>query len=167
VVVLVVQISAVCATVVVAPDSRAASVSVFFSLVVAGQLIALHQRGDVKTWVATTVGLLSAAPLLLLGAMNEEFAKWWYPVSALYAVLLTNVAVVFSGETAAKVAAHPVVRWLSDHAIWLALLQGVVGYPVLALLHGVVPLGVAFPAAIAVTAATAALSRRLTGGPRA
>ncbi|MCR3747131.1 hypothetical protein [Lentzea californiensis] len=163
----IVQIAAVCATVVVAPDSRAASVLVFFSLVVAGQLIALHQRGDVKTWVATTVGALGAAPLLLLGAMNEEIAKWWYPVSALYAVLLTTVAVVFSGETAAKAAAHPVVRWLSDHAIWLALLQGVAGYPVLALLHGLVPLGVAFPAAIVATAVAAALSHRLTDGLRA
>jgi hypothetical protein len=167
VVVPIAQLAAVCAVVVVAPDSRAASILVFSSLVVVGQLISLHQRGDVKTWVATTVGMLGAAPLLLLGAMNEEFAKWWYPVSALYAALLTIVAVVFSGEVAARVAAHPVVRWLSDHALWLALLQGVAGYPVLALLHGSVPLGVAFAAAIAVTAVAAALARRLTGGLRA
>lgn len=130
------QLAAVTAFVALAPESRAAQVLVFYPLVIVGQLIALHRRGDIPTWIASVVGVLGAAPVLVLNGVNEEFEKWWYPVSSMVAALLFTVSVVFSGETADRLARPAVVRWLAAHAIWFVVLVGVVGYPLLALFGG-------------------------------
>lgn len=134
VVVPIAQIVIVTVVVALAPESRAALVLVFYPLVIVGQLIALHRRGAVSTWIASSIAALCAIPVLGLNSTNEEFAKWWYPVASLIAALLVAVAVVFSGETAERLAGAVVVRWLADHAIWFVVLVGVVGYPLLALL---------------------------------
>ncbi|WP_439662494.1 hypothetical protein ACSHWB_14190 [Lentzea sp. HUAS TT2] len=131
------QLVAVTVVVLLAPESRAAQVLVFYPLVVLGHLVALHRRGAVATWVATVVGVLGAVPVVVLNGVNEEFAKWWYPLASLIAALLFTVSVVFSGESADRLAAPAPVRWLAVHAIWFVVLVGVVGYPVLALFGGV------------------------------
>jgi hypothetical protein len=131
VVVPIAQIVAVTLLVALAPESRAALVVVFYPLVIVGQLIALHSQGAIATWIASGTALLCAIPVLGLNNTNVEFAQWWYPVASLFAALLVAVAVVVSGETARRLAGHTVVRWLADHATWLVVLAGVIGYPLL------------------------------------
>ncbi|MDX8144064.1 hypothetical protein SK854_18240 [Lentzea sp. BCCO 10_0061] len=131
VVVPIAQIIVVTVVVAVAPTSRAALVLVFYPLVIFGQVIALHSRGVIPTWIASGIAMLCAIPVLGLNNTNEQFAQWWYPVASLIAALLVAVAVVVSGETARRLAGHAAVRWLADHAIWLVVLAGVIGYPLL------------------------------------
>lgn len=155
------QIVLAAAVVAVAPDSRLAGVIVFFPLVAVGQLIALAQRASLKTGFVIGFGFLALFVIVMLETLRPEFARWWYPVPAVLTMLLAGLAVVFSGDLAARLAGSRVVRWLSDHAVWLALLQGVVGYTLLDVLKGLLPIGVALAVAVAGTGATAAACNRL------
>lgn len=155
------------AVVAVAPNSRLAGVIVFFPLVAVGQLIALAQRVRLKTWFVVVFGLLGVFVMVMLQTLRPEFARWWYPIPAVLAMLLVGAGVVLSGELAERLAGSRVVRWLSDHAVWLALLQGVVGYALLDVLTGPLPVGVALVVAVVATGAAAAACHRLLRGARA
>ncbi|MET9226978.1 hypothetical protein [Lentzea sp. NPDC003310] len=147
------------AVVVVAPDSRLAGVVVFLPLVATGQLIALAQRERLKTWFVVAFGFLGGFVMVMLQTLNPEFARWWYPIPALLAVLLVAAGAVFTGDLAERLTAVRAVRWLADHAVWLALLQGVVGYALLDVLDRPIPL--ALVVAVVLTAAAAEAGGRL------
>lgn len=132
VVVPIAQIVVVTLVVAFAPDSRAALVLVFYPLVVVGQLVAMHRHRVIPTWIAAGTAAVCAIPVLGLNSTNQAFAEWWYPVASLVAALLLAVAVTYGGETAHRLAAPVAVRWLADHASWVVVLVGVVGYPLLA-----------------------------------
>lgn len=149
------------AVVAVAPDSRLAGVIVFFPLVAVGQAIALTERVRLKTWFVVAFGFLGVFVMVMLQTLKPEFARWWYPVPAVLAMLLVGTGVVFSGDLADRLAGSRVICWLSDHAVWLALLQGVVGYALLDLLNGPLPVGVALVVAVAATGAAAFACHRL------
>ncbi|MDX8049485.1 hypothetical protein SK571_08855 [Lentzea sp. BCCO 10_0798] len=155
------QIVLSAAVVAIAPDSRLAGVIVFFPLVAVGQLIALAQRAGLKTGFVVASGFLSVFVMVMLQTLKPEFARWWYPVPAVFTMLLVGLGVVFSGDLAARLTGLRVVRWLSDHAVWLALLQGVVGYAVLDVLGGFLPVGVALVVAVVATGAVASACHRL------
>ncbi|PSL55414.1 hypothetical protein B0I31_105376 [Saccharothrix carnea] len=119
------------------PDARAVTVAAFSAVVAIGQAVALTPR----TRFAPALAVAAWGVLLLAERTTPELAKWWYPLTAAYAALLLTTSVLFAGQTAEKVAGHRVVTWLARHAVWLALLQGVVGFPVAAVAG--VPAGVA------------------------
>ncbi|MFI9008710.1 hypothetical protein ACIGNX_15925 [Actinosynnema sp. NPDC053489] len=124
-------------------DPRVANAAAFSGVVVIGQVSAL--RGRLRFAVAPAAWSL----LVLAEHRQPGLAKWWYALTAAYASLLFTTAVVFAGATAARVAGNRVVAWLADHATWLALLQGAIGFAVASAVH---------PAAgvVATVAATAA-----------
>lgn len=149
------------AVVAIAPDSRLAGAIVFFPLVAVGQAIALTERVRLKTWFVVAFGFLGVFVMVMLQTLKPEFARWWYPVPAVLAMLLVGTGVVFSGDLAERLAGSRAVCWLSDHAVWLALLQGVVGYALLDLLNGPLPVSVALVVAVAATGAAASACHRL------
>ncbi len=142
------HVVAAAAAVAFVPDARAVTVAAFSAVVAIGQAVALAPR----VRVAPVLGVAAWGVLLLAELTDPEFARWWYALTAAYAGLLLTLAVLFAGPTAQRVAEHRVVVWLSRHAIWLALLQGVVGFPVAAVAG--VPAGV-----VATVLATAAFGR--------
>jgi hypothetical protein len=141
------------AAVALVPDARAVTVVAFSAVVAIGQAVALAPRVP----FAPVVAVAAWGVLLLAERTTPELERWWYPLTAAYAGLLLTTSVLFAGPTAEKVARNRVVAWLSRHAVWLALLQGVVGFPVVAAIS--VP-AVGVPAGVVATVlAAGALGR--------
>ncbi|RZS37473.1 hypothetical protein EV193_10528 [Herbihabitans rhizosphaerae] len=160
-----VQLTAIAVLVIVGADNPSfgalAVVLSFWPLAVIGQLIWLTRQNEINTWVGVPLGLAAIALIVVAEKEHPSIAGWWYPVVALYAGMAFGVAVLYSGWIAETIAVNPVAIWLASRAVWLAVLSGVIGFPLLTLMHDTIPLFLAVPIAIAAVAAVADLGYRL------
>lgn len=133
----------------------------FYPVLVAGQLVALARTRALPGWLAGVLGMACWVVVAVAEPLLPPLTGWWYPVAAAYAGLLLAITVLLQGRVAAAFAANPVVGWVSARVWWLAVLSGVVGFPVLDALAGPVPPGAAVAIAVAATALAAELAHAL------
>jgi hypothetical protein len=122
---------------------------VLFPLAVLGRVL-----GDagLPGWAKVLFGLGVWGLLAWTEVVVPGVAQWWYPLTALVAVLLFLVA-LRADDT---VGTRPAVRWLAERSRWLLVLTGVLGWAVLGL---GLPFPVGFPLAVAAILLAAALPR--------
>jgi hypothetical protein len=97
---------------------------VLFPLAVLGQVI-----GRLPGWAVLLFGLAVWGLLVWTEHVYPGVAAWWYPLTALCAVLYFLITV----RADATVGTRPIVRWLAGHARWLLVLTGTLGWAVLGL----------------------------------
>jgi hypothetical protein len=102
-------------------------VSSFVSLPVLGQLLWMVRSERLPAWLATPFGVGCFALLVVAQNGYRELTGWWYPLTLVYALLITLLGL--SGE--GRLADSAVVRWLSSRAYGLFVMLVVVGYGVL------------------------------------
>jgi hypothetical protein len=121
---------------------------VLFPLAVLGQVI-----GRLPGWAVLLFGLACWGLLVWTEHVYPGVATWWYPLTALYAVLYFLVTL----RTDTTVGTQPVVRWLAGHARWLLVLTGTLGWAVLGL---GLPFPLGFVLGLGVILAVSGLARR-------
>lgn len=132
----------------------------FAPLCVLGDVL-LHVRSKgMHPLAGAALGAIAFAVLVLTEHHYDEWHGFWYPVTALYALLIVMLALP-SGRVAGETA---IVRWLASRALWLIAAASVAGWPVLGLGYREVPLPLSL-AALIVTAAFAEAGYRWVQRP--
>jgi len=103
-------------------------------------------------WASVLFGLSVWGLLAWTEAVVPGVAQWWYPLTALVAVLVFLVT-LRADDT---VGTRPAVHWLARRSRWLLVLTGTLGWTVLG--FGL-PFPVGFPLALAVVLLVAELPR--------
>ncbi|WP_211358064.1 hypothetical protein [Amycolatopsis cihanbeyliensis] len=140
---------------------QAAAVLAFYPAVVGGQLIHAARTGTLAVPAAAGLGIAGYATIALADGLVPSFAGWWYPVAAMYAGLTATVTVVFTGETASRVAGSLPVRWAASRVWGLLLWCGVIGHPLTGWLRPYLPLTAALAVAVLGTALVTELAHRV------
>jgi hypothetical protein len=124
---------------------------VLYPLAVLGQVF-----GDrrLPSWAAWLFGLAVWALLAWTEHVYPPVAPWWYPLTALIAVLFF-LAALRADDT---VGVRPAIRWLAGRARWLLVLTGGLGWAVLGL---GLPFPLGFALALAAIAVGAEIPRRV------
>lgn len=128
----------------------------FVAFPVLGELSWLAKAGHLPTWLAGTFGLVGLGLIVLAENLFPALAPWWYPVTAIFAVLLTLLAMTARRQ----IGDGTVVRWLAGRALPVLLSVGTVGYGLLGFLANTVPLLVAYPLALLATMLAAEVLHR-------
>ncbi|WP_367128916.1 hypothetical protein [Saccharothrix sp. HUAS TT1] len=118
---------------------------VLFPLAVLGQVI-----GRLPGWAVALFGFGVWGLLAWTEHVHPGVAEWWYPLTALYAVLFYVITTRARTTTRA-------VRWLAGRARWLLVLTGTLGWAVLGL---GLPFPVGFLLGLGALALVAELTRR-------
>ncbi|MQA62098.1 MAG: hypothetical protein GEU86_11480 [Actinophytocola sp.] len=122
-------------------------ISAFVAFPVLGELSWLARAGHLPAWLAGAFGLIGLGLIVLAEILYPALTPWWYPVTAIFAVLLTLLALTARRQ----IGDRPVVRWLASRALPILLTVGTVGYGLLGFLANAVPLLVAYPLALLAT----------------
>jgi hypothetical protein len=118
---------------------------VLFPLAVLGQVI-----GRLPGWTVALFGLAVWGLLVWTEHVYPGVDAWWYPLTALCAVLYFLITLRADATVGA-------VRWLADRARWLLVLTGTLGWAVLDL---GLPFPLGFVLGLAAIALVAELARR-------
>lgn len=122
-------------------------IAAFVAFPVFGELSWLARAGHLPTWLAGTFGVVGLGLIVLAEHLFPALAPWWYPVTAIFAVLLTLLALTARRQ----IGDGTVVRWLAGRALPVLLTVGTVGYGLLGFLAKALPLLVAYPLALLAT----------------
>jgi peptidoglycan/LPS O-acetylase OafA/YrhL len=133
----------------------------FVPLCVLGDVLLRVRSQRMHALTGAALGAAAFAILILTEHGYDEWHGFWYPVTALYALLIVMLAVP-SGKVAGETA---IVRWLASRALWLIAAAGVAGWSVLGLVYHRVPLPLSMAAALFVTAAFAEAGYRFVQRP--
>lgn len=161
----IVVISAVAAEVTVPPGIGAeprpvALVAVFVTFCVLGELCWLTRAERMATWLAVLLGTAALLVVVAVERFYPELAPWWYPLTGVYAVLLTLL-------TLAVPCRSLIVRWLATRSLPILLTVGVAGYGVLGALADLAGVAIAFLVALVATAGASELLYRIVLRPLA
>jgi peptidoglycan/LPS O-acetylase OafA/YrhL len=140
---------------------RVGMFAVFATLPVFGQMLWLNRAQRMSVW---STGILALGCLVLLVHAEREFpalAGWSYPLTAVYAAVLSVLALV----TRSKARHRGLTQWLSSRSYSLFLMIGVLGYATLGALAALIPLAPALLTALVVTGLGTELSYRLVELP--
>jgi len=135
----------------------------FAQLFVLGEMLWYVRAERLKPWAGSLVAVAAFAILLLTEHRYAEWYGFWYPVTALFALLLFLLALP-SGQIAGESA---LVRWLSSRAIWLIGAGCALGWTILGLSHEHLPLVVSGAAAVLATGLAAEAGHRYVERPLA
>ncbi|WP_236795087.1 hypothetical protein [Amycolatopsis sp. GM8] len=133
----------------------------FTPLFLLGEILWSVRSGRISAYAG---GALGGAAFVILFLTEHRYPEWhgfWYPVTALYALLIFMLALP-SGQVAGETA---LVRWLSSRALWLIAAACVLGWPVLGLAYHDLPLPVSLAVAVLVTGAAAEAGYRFVERP--
>ncbi|WP_020664678.1 hypothetical protein [Amycolatopsis benzoatilytica] len=133
----------------------------FAPLFVLGQMLWQVRAARLSPWAG---GLVSVGAFVIMLLTEHRYAEWygyWYPVTALFALLIVMLALP-SGQVAGETA---LVRWLSSRAVWLIGAGCALGWTVLGLGYQRLPLVVSMAAAVLVTGLAAEAGHRFVERP--
>ncbi|GLY48174.1 hypothetical protein [Lentzea sp. NBRC 102530] len=131
----------------------------YLPLLLIGQLAWMFRSGGLNARFGVGFGVASLVLLVVHDRLFPELGGWWHPLSGAYAVLLMLIAL----PRGAAVAGKAPVRWLASRALPLFFSILVVGYAVLGLQRGWMPLVLAIPIAFAVAGLCAEGVHRAVG----
>lgn len=134
----------------------------FYTVVVAGQIVRGVRAGLLPAWAGALAGLAAYLVVVVADHLVAAYQGWWYPLAVIYAGLTLAIAVTFAGNSAARVAESPPVRWAAERVWWIGAFSTAVGLPVATWLATTVPAGVALLGAILAVAVATELAHRLT-----
>ncbi|GAB2991316.1 hypothetical protein LWP59_06480 [Amycolatopsis acidiphila] len=133
----------------------------FTPLCLLGEVLWHVRSGRVHGLVGGALGAVAFGVLVVTEQNYDEWHGRWYPVTALYALLIVLLAAP-SGRVAGETA---VVRWLASRALWLIASGAVVGWTVLGLGYQHLPLPLSAVAALLATVALAEAGYRFVQRP--
>ncbi|WP_394614687.1 hypothetical protein JNUCC0626_33115 [Lentzea sp. JNUCC 0626] len=131
----------------------------YLPLLLIGQLAWMFQTSALNARFGVGFGFAGLVLLVVHDRLFPELDGWWHPLSGAYAVLLLLIAL----PRGASVAGVAPVRWLASRALPLFFSILVVGYAVLGLQRGWMPLVLAIPIAFAVAGLCAEGVHRAVG----
>lgn len=133
----------------------------FTPLFVLGEVLWHVRSQRLHALAGAALGAVAFGVLVLTEQHYDEWHGRWYPVTALYALLIVLLAAP-SGQVAGETA---VVRWLASRALWLIASGAVLGWTVLGLGYRHLPLPLSAVAALVATAAFAEAGHRFVQRP--
>ncbi|WP_160148703.1 hypothetical protein [Amycolatopsis alkalitolerans] len=133
----------------------------FSTLFVLGEVIGYVRAHRLPALAGGALGAIAFGVLIMTDHGYAEWHGYWYPVTALYAVLIGLLSAP-SGQVAGETA---LVRWLASRALWLIGAACAAGWTVLGLGYQRIPLPVSLVLAVLVTGALAEAGYRFVQRP--